>query len=119
MSQFIDGNYRTFAAGAAIEQHALVKLSSGKLAAAGLGEAFIGTLDQQSFADLDVVRVRLRTAAGTHKVVASGAFAAGALVYGRAAGRVDDISTTSAVLVGTALEAATTAGDIVEVVPSF
>ncbi len=36
MSQFVDGNTKSFVAGGAIAQHLRVKISSGKLAVAGL-----------------------------------------------------------------------------------
>jgi len=61
--------------------------------------------------------VRLRSAQGTIKCKASGAFSSGAILYGRANGLVDDIATSSAVRVGVALEAATAANDIIEVLP--
>ncbi len=117
MSQFVETPTKGFVAGAAIGKHILVKLSSGKLAVAALGEEFIGTLEDESFADLDIRTVRLKSAQGTIKCVASGAFSNGAVVYGRAAGKVDDISTTSAIRVGVALETVTASGDIVEVMP--
>lgn len=117
MNQFTEGPTKAFTAGAAIGKHILVKLSSGKLAVAGLGDEYIGTLEDEAFADLEIRSVRLRSAQGTIQCVASGAFSVGAVVYGRAAGKVDDISTTSAVRVGIALEAATAASDIIEVLP--
>ena len=115
MSQATEGRTKTFTAGAAIGQWILVKLSSGKLAVAALGDEWIGVIEEAAFADLDRRSVVMRSAEGTIKCVASGAFSAGAVVYGRAAGKVDDISTTSAVRVGIALEAATALNDIVEV----
>lgn len=115
MNQYVEGPTKAFTAGAAIGKHILVKLSSGKLAVAGLGDEWLGTLEDESFADGDARSVRLRSAQGTIQCVASGAFSAGAIVYGRAAGKVDDISTTSAIRVGMALEAATAASDIIEV----
>ncbi len=115
MSQFVDGNVKAFTAGAAIGIHILVKIASGKLAVAGLDEEFIGSMTQASFADGDVVGVRLKSAAGTHLCVAAGAFSQGARIYARAAGQVDDVSTTAKGL-GIALEAATASGDVVEVV---
>jgi len=115
MSQFVDGNVKAFTAGAAIGIHVLVKIASGKLAVAGLGDEYIGSMTQASFADGDVVGVRLKSAAGTHKLVAAGAFAQGARVYSRAAGEVDDVS-TGAKGCGIALEAAAAADDVVEVV---
>lgn len=115
MSQMVETATRTFTAGAAIGDFILVKLSSGKLAVAGLGDEFLGAIQAKSFADGDIRSVRLKNAQGTQKMVASGAIALGAVVYGRAAGKIDDNSSTSAVRVGIALEAATAANDIVEV----
>jgi hypothetical protein len=115
MSQYVEGPTKSFIAGAAIAKHILVKVASGKIAVAGLAEEFIGSLEDASFADLDVRAVRLRGAGGTMKCTAAGAFSQGAVVYGRALGKIDDVSTSSAVRVGIALEAATAAGDIVEV----
>jgi len=115
MSQYIDGPRKTFDAGGALAQRILVKLSSGVLAAAGLAEEFIGSIDEAAFAAGDPRSVTLRNKQGTMLCVAAGAFSAGAVVYGRAAGKVDDIGTSSAIRVGIALEAATAADDIVEV----
>lgn len=117
MSQYVNTPTKGFTAGAAIGKHILVKLSSAKLAVAALGEEPIGTLEDEAFADLDIRSVRLLSAQGSIKCVASGAFSNGAVVYGRAAGKVDDISTTSAVRIGIALETAANANDIVEVMP--
>lgn len=118
MSQYVSTPKKKFVAGAAIGAHILVKISSGKLAVAALGDEFIGTLDEEAFADLDIVSVHLKSAQGTLKAVASGAFSAGAVVYGRAVGKVDDISATSAIRLGIAMEDAGAAGDIVEVMPA-
>lgn len=117
MATYVEAPTRTFTAGAAIGKHILVKGSSAKLAVAGLAEEFLGTLEDQSFADGDMRAVRLKSAQGTIKCVAAGAFSQFAVVYGRAAGKVDDVSTSSAIRVGIALGAATAAGDIVEVLP--
>lgn len=118
MSQYVNTPTKTFTAGAAIGKHILVKISSGKLAVAVLGNEPIGTIEDEAFADLDIRAVRLLSAQGTMKCVASGAFSAGAVVYGRAAGKIDDISATSAIRVGIAMEDAAAAGDIVEVMPN-
>jgi predicted RecA/RadA family phage recombinase len=117
MAGYVEGRTRTFTAGAAIGKHVAVKLSTGKLAAAGLAEEFVGFLDDESFADGDVRSVTLRQAPGTVLAKASNTFSAGAVLYVRASGLVDDIATSSAVRVGIALEAATAANDIVEVLP--
>lgn len=118
MSSYVSTPNKEFKAGAAIGAHILVKISSGKLAVAALGEEFIGTLDDEAFADLDIRSVHLKSAQGTLKAVASGAFSAGAVVYGRAAGKIDDISATSAIRLGIAMEDAASSGDIVEVMPA-
>lgn len=113
MSQYVDTNEKTFVAGAAIAKGLRVKLSAGKLAAAGIADDWIGTMVNASFADGDVVAVRLRTANGTTKFVAAGAVTAGARVYAAASGKVDD--TISTELIGIALEAAGADGDFFEV----
>jgi len=117
MSQFVDGSSKSFVAGAAIGQHILVKVTSGVLSVAALGEEPIGTLEEASFASGDIRSVRLRSCKGTIRCVASGTFDQGKTVYGRADGKIDDISTTSAVRIGIALEAATAANDVIEVLP--
>lgn len=115
MSQYVDTPTRTFTAGAAIGQYIRVYLSSGKLAVAGLTNKEIGQAEVAAFADGDVIPVRLRTAQGTCKMVAAGAITAGAAVYTAASGKIDDVATSTGFLVGTALEAATAANDVIEV----
>lgn len=112
MAQFTEGPTRTFTAGAAIAAHLRVKLSSGELAAAGASDVELGTMEVASFADNDVVPVRLRTAEGTCKMTASEAITAGNPVYAAASGKV---ASTGTVYCGTALEAATANGDVIEV----
>lgn len=114
MSQFVEGPIKMFTAGAAIAKHLRVTLSSGKLAAAGITVREIGTLEEASFADLDVRGVRLRTAPGTVRMVASAAISQGALVYTAASGKVGP-SASTAFIIGTALEAAAADGDVIEV----
>lgn len=121
MAQFVDTNTKTFIAGGALDQHIRVRLSSGKLAAAGIADDWIGTTCQEAFADGDIVDVRLRSASGTSKYVAAGAITTGARVYAAASGKVDDAISTE--LIGIALplnsETSTTAAgannDICEV----
>ncbi len=114
MAEMVAGAVASYTAGAAIAKHILVKLTSDVLSVAALGEEPIGTLDEASFASGDVRAVRLR-GTGIIKCVASGAFSQGAVVYGRADGKIDDISTTSAIRIGIALKAATASGDIIPV----
>jgi predicted RecA/RadA family phage recombinase len=96
--------------------HARVVLASGgTVSTAGLAEKEIGTAMTAAFASGDLVTVRLRTAAGTHKMIAKEAIAAGATVYTEAGGKVQDTAESTAFQVGTALEAATAENDIIEV----
>jgi len=117
MSQYVETPTKSFTAGGAIAKNILVKLTSSVLSVAALGEEPIGTIEEAAFASGDVRSVRMRNGGGTLNCVASGAFSQGAIVYGRADGKIDDISTTSAVRIGIALEDAGAAGDVVEVLP--
>ncbi len=115
MSQSNDG-VKTFVASAAIAKHARVVLAStGLISTAGLAEKEIGTALAAAFAAGDRVPVKLRTAPGTHKMIAIEALAAGATVYTEASGKVQDTAAATAFQLGTAIEAATNDGDIIEV----
>ena len=102
MAEQVDTPTRTFTAGAALAQFLRVNLSSGKLAAAGLGAVELGTITTEAFADLDIRAVELNTKQGTVKMVAAAASTLGAAVYGAAAGKVS--STVNGHLIGTALQ---------------
>ena len=116
MSQYVDGQTKTFVADEAIAENLRVKLDSdGRVTIAGLADKEIGTAVTPAFAAGENVTVRLRTAAGTHKMIAVEALAVGAAVYTEAAGKVQDTAAATAFLVGTALEAATADGDVIEV----
>lgn len=119
MSQYVNTPTKGFkSSSGAIGANLLVKIVSGTtVAIAGLAEEPIGVTENAAFATNDPVSVRLLSAQGTIQCKASGTFSIGAVVYGRAAGVVDDISTSSAVRIGIALEAATGANDIIEVLP--
>lgn len=112
MSQFVEGNTKTLEAGAAIAKNLRVVLSSGVLAAASATQRMLGTMEVASFASGDQVAVRLRTANGTRKMVASEAITAGNPVYAAASGKV---AADGSVLEGIALEAAGADGDVIEV----
>ncbi len=112
MSQYVETACKTLTAGAAIAQHLRVVLSSGVLAAAGASSKMLGTMEIASLAASDVVPVRLRTAQGTRKMVASEAITAGNNVYAAASGKV---AADGSVVEGVALEAATADGDVIEV----
>ena len=114
MSQNTEGNVKTFTAGEALAVNRRVKYnSSSAVVYSDAGEDWIGTTIE-ACDDAAQVAVRLRTAAGTHKMVAAGAFSSNAELYGAADGKVDD--TASGTLIARALEAATADGDVVEVV---
>lgn len=115
MSQFTDTPAKMFTAGEAIPKHARVKITSGTLAKAGIGDTTeIGTIMQEAFADGDVVAVRLATATGTVKCIASAALTAGALCWTAADGEVS-VSASTARVFGVCLEAAAADQDIIEV----
>lgn len=116
MSQRNDSGYITLEADAAIELYSRVVIEAdGKIVKAGLAVKSIGTLQTvPALAAGDKVPVKLRSAAGTHKVRVSEAVAAGALLYSEADGEVQDTAQATAFIEGTALEAATAADDIIE-----
>lgn len=116
MSQYTDNNCKTFTADEAIAVHLRVKLDSdGRVTVAGLADKEIGTAVTPAFAAGDQVTVKLRSGAGTHKMVAIEALAIGATVYTEANGKVQDTAQATSFQVGTALEAATADGDVIEV----
>ena len=116
MSQYNDTGCKAFECDAAIAQYARVKLDSdGKITVAGIADKEIGTATRETFAAGEVVDVRLRSAGGTHKMIAIEAVAAGATLYSEADGKVQDTAAATAFQVGTALEAATADGDVIEV----
>lgn len=116
MSQLVDVNVKGFEADEAIALYARVKLDSdGKITNAGLADKEIGTAQQEAFAAGDIVSVKLRSGSGTHKMIASEALAAGAVVYTEASGKVQDTAQATSFIVGTALEAASADGDVIEV----
>lgn len=88
MAEMVTTPTKTFTAGAAIAKWARVKLSAGKLAAAGAAEQALGVIENQTFADGDIVAVRLKTAQGTLKMIAGGSISVGDAVYGAASGKV-------------------------------
>jgi hypothetical protein len=115
MSQYVDSSTKAFTAAGTIKQYARVTLGSGgTITEAGLAVKDIGTAMEPAVSG-DVISVRLRTANGTHKMIAIEALAAGATLYTETDGKVQDTAATTAFQIGTALEAATADGDIIEV----
>lgn len=107
-----------FSATAAIEQYRLLRLTAGSGTAVehcGAEDEPIGISDQDDVAVGEFVSVRLLSDAGTAKVQAAGAIAIGDRVYPAANGQIDDVTTANGKSIGVALEAATAANDIIEV----
>lgn len=105
---------RTFEAGGAIAQDLRVVLGSGgTVTVAGAADREVGTAVRPSFASGENIAVDLASLEGTSVVVASGAIAIGASVYGAASGKVGTTDTGSPV--GVALTAAAADGDRIEV----
>lgn len=118
MTSHVETNTRGFpTGGTAIARHLRVKLSAGVLAVAGIADEDIGTIEYDVFTSSTEASVRLKSATGTRKMVAAGAFSAGAVLYAAASGKVDDVVTAQRV--GIALGAATAAGDIIEVLTDW
>jgi hypothetical protein len=109
MSQYFETATRPDTAAGAIGQHLRVK-TTGALVLAGASDVAIGTMENPCVA-AGPCTVRLRSAQGTRKVVAAGAFAKDAILYAAANGKVDDSGT---VIEGRAMEASGADGDIVE-----
>lgn len=114
MSGYVEECYKTFTAGAAIGRYIRVKLAAGVLQIAGAEEKGIG-ITETAVASGDKVTVRLWTCEGTMKMTCGGAVTSGALVYGAAAGKIDDVQNGNPV--GTALEAGSGSASIIEVLP--
>jgi hypothetical protein len=118
MSQYNDSGVKSFIASEAIPLYARVKIGNDqRIAKAGLAEKEIGTALSRAFAAGDVVPVKLRTAPGTHKMIAIEAMAIGATVYTETDGKVQDTAQATAFQIGTVVDAVapTADGDIVEV----
>jgi len=109
----------TFTAGEALAQYRRVKLKSGSTTVplqveyADANEKSIGYTETAA-ASGALVAIRPHNATGNRIATASEALAALATIYGAADGKVSDTSTTAA-LVGVALEAATADGDQIEI----
>jgi len=114
MSQYVDTNTKGFVAAGVIKLYARVILGSGgTITEAVLAEREIGIAMTPGLAIGDIVTVKLRSANGTHKVIAAAAITRGASCFSAAAGRVSNTA-TGAFNVGIALEAAGALGDVIE-----
>lgn len=115
MSQYTNIGVKAFTAGAAIGQYIRVVLTSGVLQIAGLTDREIGVTEEEAFASGEIIGVRLRTAQGTVKMTAIEAISTEAIVYTETDGKVQDTSQATSYPIGTALEAASGDGSIIEV----
>lgn len=117
MSQQFDTGCVPMTADAAIAKYARVVFEAdGRVVTAGLAQLGVGIAQVEAFAAGDVISVKLWNSSGTFKMIAVEASAVGASLYTEAAGKVQDTAASTSFLVGQALEAATTDGDIIEVV---
>ena len=111
---------KAFAAGADVEAHRLVKLSSGDVIhnTATATDDPVG-VTQRAADSGDDVTVRTINDSGTFEITAAGAISQGAEVYAAAAGKVQALPAAAGTYrrIGLALEAATADGDIIEILP--
>jgi len=118
MAQFNDTGTKAFPVSGAIGRYVRVKLSSGSLAVAAVGDRGIGVIRDPAFAAGEVHTVLLYTKPGTLPFVASKSIAANVAIYSTASGQVTDTSAATCFLLGTnLLTAAANAGDIIEALP--
>lgn len=115
MAGYVVTPTRTFIAAASLGEYLYVyDDGTGTMNLCGVNDVGAGTVDGVAFNAGDAIAVRLHTAQGTRKVVASGAIAKGAFAYQGAAGKV---ASSGAVLRGIALDASAADGDIIEILP--
>jgi hypothetical protein len=116
MSQYTEASVHEFAANAAIGQFLRVYVgTNGKVAVAGVNDFGVGTAENPATAADERIGVRVNSAVGSRKCVASGVIAVGDPVFCGASGKV---SSSGAVRYGVALEAATADNDVIEVLVS-
>lgn len=120
MSQYIESPFKTFQASAALAPYLRVKLSSGKLALAGVSDRNVelGTLEERANAADEYKTVRLRNSPGTKKVVVNGAVSTAGvtLLYTAASGKLSATNATGSTLWGLALETAAADNDVIEAI---
>jgi hypothetical protein len=114
MSQQNESGILSVVAGAARSAFLRVYNNSGTWTTAGAANQADGVQQVPSLAATDIVPIKITNSPGTRKMVADGVIAAGAAVYAGATGYVSGAGT---IIEGRALEAATTAGDVIEVLP--
>lgn len=115
MSQYNDTGVMSLTCNGALAANLRVKYPSGTLALAGASDVAVGTVEVATFTGAVLCAVRLRSAQGTRKMVASEAITVGATVYAAASGKV---ASSGTVYEGIAITAAGANGDVIEVMPS-
>lgn len=118
MSQQNDSSTLSRVTAEAIEEFRLVRQnSSDQWVYADAGEKPIGCIEGYVGSGLPASANLLLNKQGTQRMMAAGVVAKYAKVYSAADGKIDD--TVTGCLVGTALEAATADGDIIEILPEI
>lgn len=113
MSQYDDSGLKAFKAANAIAKYQRVKMSAAETVdVAGLADKEIGTATEDVAAG-GRLTVRLRTARGTHRMIANAALAVGSTGFTAANGRIA-ATAVGAFQAVTLLEASGAAGDVVE-----
>jgi len=119
MSQYTEGQRKSFKSGSTAGAHLRWKLSDAAtspptVALAGASDPSICINEDPVLVSGDDFAGRLSNAQGTRKMVASEAITGGNVVYAAASGKV---ASTGTVIEGTALESAGANNDIIEVIP--
>ena len=108
--------YKALIAAVAINEGQRVKINAGAWDVAAAADLAAGVATHAAAAG-EVLTVKLFNAPGTFIMRANAPIAAGAQIYPATNGNIDDAGTTPLPLV--ALEAATAAGDLIEVSPAL
>ena len=115
MNQQVNGAFKTFITGEAVEAWRRVKLSSGTIVYADAGEDFIA-VTQEAAALAAPCNCKMKGQSGTMLIEAAGDFAVDVALYGAADGKVDeDVSGES---LGYAAELSSADEDKIEVIPA-
>ena len=117
MATWTEERTKTFVAGEDLAAYRRVKLGStaGEVVYADAADfAFIG-FTVNAVSSGDTVTVALGSATGTFLCTAAGTFAAHAAIHPAADGKIDGSGSVPSI--GTALNAATAIGDVVEIMP--
>jgi hypothetical protein len=112
MSTQLTGLVRSFTADAAITKNRVVKITSTGAAAATADTDLVIGVSQLTVATGEQCPVAM---SGTSKITASAAISIGDLVVATTGGKIATTTTDKKRVIGTALEAATADGDLIEV----